>query len=293
MAAAVRAARCCRRSSKESAHGTDTLPSIAEQARPRPPPRPRRATAAGSPASAPASAATSASARRSTGSRSSRSRSPAAPGILLYLAAWLVIPDEGRESSVAEEALRDHRDRPGLVDRRRPARAGADLRLLARGLLARTPATSGSRRCSSAAASSGGSCTGGSRRRRQRGRRCGGRRRRAPPARRAGRSLFLPVVGALLAAAGVLGLLEALDATSVDWRIALGAAVVARRRRDRRRAPPAAAASPGSSASGCCSCRCSCSRSRSTCRSAAASATAPCTRPDDRGGRPRVPARDR
>src|SRR3954452_7197662 len=36
-------------------------------------------------------------------------------GILLYLAAWLVIPAEDQEASVAEQALRDHRDRPGLA----------------------------------------------------------------------------------------------------------------------------------------------------------------------------------
>jgi phage shock protein PspC (stress-responsive transcriptional regulator) len=33
-------------------------------------------------------------------------------GILIYVAAALVIPDEGREESLAEEVLRDHRNRP-------------------------------------------------------------------------------------------------------------------------------------------------------------------------------------
>lgn len=33
-------------------------------------------------------------------------------GILIYLAAWLVIPDEGKEDSVATAALRNRRDRP-------------------------------------------------------------------------------------------------------------------------------------------------------------------------------------
>jgi phage shock protein PspC (stress-responsive transcriptional regulator) len=36
-------------------------------------------------------------------------------GILLYLAAWLVIPAEGREDSTAVEALREHRERPWLL----------------------------------------------------------------------------------------------------------------------------------------------------------------------------------
>lgn len=36
-------------------------------------------------------------------------------GILLYLAAWLVIPAEGNEDSTAVQALREHRDRPWLL----------------------------------------------------------------------------------------------------------------------------------------------------------------------------------
>jgi phage shock protein PspC (stress-responsive transcriptional regulator) len=36
-------------------------------------------------------------------------------GILLYVAAWLVIPDEGASDSIASEALRRHRDRPWLL----------------------------------------------------------------------------------------------------------------------------------------------------------------------------------
>ena len=36
-------------------------------------------------------------------------------GILLYVAAALVIPDEGRSDSIATEALRRHRDRPWLL----------------------------------------------------------------------------------------------------------------------------------------------------------------------------------
>jgi phage shock protein PspC (stress-responsive transcriptional regulator) len=36
-------------------------------------------------------------------------------GILLYVAAWLVIPDEGESDSIVSEALRRHRDRPWLL----------------------------------------------------------------------------------------------------------------------------------------------------------------------------------
>src|SRR5919112_6875614 len=36
-------------------------------------------------------------------------------GILLYVAAWLVIPSERRQESIAVEALREHRDRPWVL----------------------------------------------------------------------------------------------------------------------------------------------------------------------------------
>jgi phage shock protein PspC (stress-responsive transcriptional regulator) len=36
-------------------------------------------------------------------------------GILLYVAAWLVMPDDGAEDSIAAEAIKHHRDRPWLV----------------------------------------------------------------------------------------------------------------------------------------------------------------------------------
>jgi phage shock protein PspC (stress-responsive transcriptional regulator) len=36
-------------------------------------------------------------------------------GILLYLAAWLIIPEEGAEDSIAATALRGERDRPALA----------------------------------------------------------------------------------------------------------------------------------------------------------------------------------
>lgn len=36
-------------------------------------------------------------------------------GILLYVAAWLVMPDEGVEDSIAAEAIKNHRERPWLL----------------------------------------------------------------------------------------------------------------------------------------------------------------------------------
>ena len=36
-------------------------------------------------------------------------------GLLLYLAAWAVIPSEDRDESIAVETLRDHRERPWLM----------------------------------------------------------------------------------------------------------------------------------------------------------------------------------
>jgi phage shock protein PspC (stress-responsive transcriptional regulator) len=36
-------------------------------------------------------------------------------GILLYVAAWLVMPDEGVEDSIAAETIKHHRDRPWLL----------------------------------------------------------------------------------------------------------------------------------------------------------------------------------
>ena len=36
-------------------------------------------------------------------------------GILIYLAAALVIPDEGRDESIVEQALRERRDRPWRI----------------------------------------------------------------------------------------------------------------------------------------------------------------------------------
>ena len=79
-----------------------------------------------SPASAAASAATSTSTRPSTGSGSSCSPLLGGAGILIYLAAVLVIPDEGEDESIAAEVLANRRDHPGA--RRPRARRGRPVR---------------------------------------------------------------------------------------------------------------------------------------------------------------------
>lgn len=142
-------------------------------------------------------------------------------GILLYIAAWLVIPAEGSADSIAVEGLRRHRDRPWLL-------LGVGLLLLAAvtlgvgadiwddggdlwlaAVLAGTALLwwhfGGARDTApdtvDAAASPGAP---------------------RPPARP---SLVAPALGALLALAGVLGLLAAVDVWTVAADQALAAAV--------------------------------------------------------------------
>jgi phage shock protein PspC (stress-responsive transcriptional regulator) len=147
-------------------------------------------------------------------------------GILLYLAAWLVIPDEGEETSVAEGLLRNHRDRPVLtvalallalvaaislshaVFWPHPGNLWLTALIVGGGLLwwelhgrrgrVQPPAPSADPAEATVAV--------------------------PPPPRR--RSLFGPVVGALIAAAGLLGLLAVLGVPLFDLRIALAGAVV-------------------------------------------------------------------
>ncbi|MGZ4388351.1 MAG: PspC domain-containing protein [Gaiellaceae bacterium] len=150
-------------------------------------------------------------------------------GILLYLAAWLVIPDDGADASVAEQALRDHRDRPGFIIGLgllgfaaivilahaafwpHPGNLWLAALVVGAGLIwwevrsgKQPPAP-----VPPAAAPDGTETTA-----------VAAAPRVRPP------SLFFPVVGVLFAAAGVLGLLEALDVRSLDLRIALAAAVL-------------------------------------------------------------------
>lgn len=147
-------------------------------------------------------------------------------GILLYFAAWVVIPDEGAEASVAEQALRDHRDRPGFVIGLgligfaaivilahaafwpHPGNLWLAALVVGAGLI--WWEVRGGRPAAAPAAAV-----------------TPGEPGAAPPVvRERRRSLFLPVVGLLLAGAGAIGLLEALDVHSVDLRVVLAAAVV-------------------------------------------------------------------
>lgn len=139
-------------------------------------------------------------------------------GILLYAAAALVIPDAGKRDSIAVQALREHRDRPwlligvGLV-------ALATLSLIAQArfwpnggfawtlLILGAIAIGLSQRRDAARAEEHQAVEGG-----------------PPPARRP--SLGLPTFGVLLAAGGLLALLEMLG-IDVPWGIALAVAAIA------------------------------------------------------------------
>ena len=144
-------------------------------------------------------------------------------GILLYVAAWLVIPSEQREESIAVEALREHRDRPWVL-------LGIGLLLIGAVLvLSEGDFWPGSGNVWLAAVLAGAALVWWH----------VARRDDAPappsapaapgttPTPRAPRkpSLLAPILGALLAAAGVFGLLAVLDVYSIDVDIALAAAV--------------------------------------------------------------------
>lgn len=142
-------------------------------------------------------------------------------GILLYIAAWLVIPEESEDASVVEQALRDHRERPGLA--------------IGVGLLGLAAVVAVSHAAFwpnpgnlwLAAVLAGGALVWWELRGRSPAPAAAGTTTAtadAPAPRRP--SLFLPVVGLLLAGAGVLGVLEALDVNDIDLRIVLAAAVL-------------------------------------------------------------------
>ncbi|HTZ07079.1 MAG TPA: PspC domain-containing protein [Gaiellaceae bacterium] len=141
-------------------------------------------------------------------------------GILLYVAAWLVIPDEGVEDSIAAEHLKRNRDRPWLV-------VGVAL-LAAGGLLALSEAhvwpspgnlwlaaaiggaaivwwqVNARRHESSAPVASAAAPAAIA---------------KEPKPRK--RSLLPVAAGLLILGLGVVGLLDATGVTDVDWRVAL------------------------------------------------------------------------
>jgi phage shock protein PspC (stress-responsive transcriptional regulator) len=150
-------------------------------------------------------------------------------GVLLYLAAWLVMPSEDRDESTAVEFLRNHRQRPWLL------LALGVLAVLAVLTLSEVDFWSGpgnlwlaaaivggalvwayvidrdERRPSTAAdAQPGGAAEEGA---------------PPPPPRERRKSFFPPVAGALLIAAGFFGLLAVLDVFDVDVSVLLAASV--------------------------------------------------------------------
>ena len=147
-------------------------------------------------------------------------------GILLYVAAWLVIPDEGESDSIVSEALRRHRDRPWLLAGVAlvaialvsliaqadfwPNSGFAWTLLLLGGLaivIAQRRADDGTPPDDAAArpAGSGDAAT--------------------PAARPRQPSLLLPGLGVLLAAAGALALLDAVG-VDVRWDVALAVGAI-------------------------------------------------------------------
>jgi phage shock protein PspC (stress-responsive transcriptional regulator) len=149
-------------------------------------------------------------------------------GILLYVAAWLVIPDEGESDSIVSEALRRHRDRPwllvgvglvaiALVSLFAQAdfwpNSGFAWTLLLLGALAimfaqrrapdRTPPDDAATPAATPATT----------------------RAATPAARPRQPSLLLPGLGVLLAAAGALALLDAVG-VDVRWDVALAVGAI-------------------------------------------------------------------
>jgi phage shock protein PspC (stress-responsive transcriptional regulator) len=136
-------------------------------------------------------------------------------GILLYAAAALVIPDEGKHDSVAVQALRDHRDRPWLL-------IGVALVALATLSLIAQAHFWPNGGFAWALLIVGAIAIGWSQRR-DREARPAVEGQPAPPRRP---SIALPVFGLLLAAAGFLALLGVLG-VDVPWDIALAVGAIA------------------------------------------------------------------
>ena len=144
-------------------------------------------------------------------------------GILLYVAAWLVIPDAGEDDSIAATAIKEHRERPWLVIGVGLLAFGAILALsearfwpnpgnlwlaaaLAGGAIVWWQvSTHSSRKSAAAPAVASGQPA-------------------APKPRR--RSLLPVATGLLIGGLGLVGLLDATGAIHADWRIVLAAAAL-------------------------------------------------------------------
>jgi phage shock protein PspC (stress-responsive transcriptional regulator) len=137
-------------------------------------------------------------------------------GILLYVAAALVIPDEGREDSIVSEALRRHRDRPWLLV------GVAVVAIATLSIVAQADFWPNSGFAWTLLLLGGLAIAIAQRRSKD-----GQPPSETGPAIRAPRkpSIFLPVFGVLLAAAGALALFAAVG-VDIPWDIALAVAAI-------------------------------------------------------------------
>jgi phage shock protein PspC (stress-responsive transcriptional regulator) len=144
-------------------------------------------------------------------------------GILLYAAAWLVIPDERAEDSIASAAIKQHRERPWLLVGVGLLALGAILALSearfwpSPGNLWLAAALTGAaivwwqvsthKSSVPAAPPAGGEVP-------------------PQPVREPRRSLLPAATGLLIGGLGIVGLLDATDTVTVDWRVVLAAAAI-------------------------------------------------------------------
>lgn len=135
-------------------------------------------------------------------------------GILLYVAAWLVVPEEGTEDSIASEAIKSRRDRPALL-------VGVGLLAFA-AILALSSAQwwPSPGNLWLAAALAGAAIVWWQTSGRERAAAAPGE---AAPRRR---SLGPPAAALLIAGFGAVAIVDAATGASIDWRLVFGAAAV-------------------------------------------------------------------